>query len=318
MSRGAALTGALLATLATPATWPLALAGFLLRGGLLLVILPVVVLPTPVGLGNLLAPTLMTVVLGGISAEVAVLVGSVVLAIVAWIGVGGLIAATLEAEAARIVGHDEDLAGFRPADGIAGPRRGIAARILVARVVAHGLTGATLVWGAVRLVALTYRELTSPFDVATPIALRVLRAAPEVFVLIVVAWAFGEIVGGIAARRIALDGAGVGRALRDAATTVARHPLSVLLGFWVPAATLAGVVIPSIVAGSTAWGIVRVAMRSSSDTLVTTVSVVLFVAIWMLGLVLIAVTCAWRAAVWSVADRQLREPRSDPSLGRSG
>ena len=81
---------------------------------------------------------------------------------------------------------------------------------------------------------------------------------------------------------------------------------------------LAGVVIPSIVAGSTAWGIVRVAMRSSSDTIAGTLSVVLFVAIWMLGLALIAVTCAWRAAVWSVADRQLRERPLDPSLGRSG
>ena len=52
MSRGAALTGALLVTLATPATWPLALAAFLIRGGILLVTLPIVVLPTPVGSGQ--------------------------------------------------------------------------------------------------------------------------------------------------------------------------------------------------------------------------------------------------------------------------
>ena len=82
MSRGAALAGALLATLATPATWPLALAAFLVRGGLLVVVLPIVVLPSPVGLGNLLAPTLMTVVFRGVSVGVVVIVGLVVLAIV--------------------------------------------------------------------------------------------------------------------------------------------------------------------------------------------------------------------------------------------
>ena len=45
---------ALLVTLATPATWPLALATFLVRGGVILVLLPIVVLPTTVGLGNTL------------------------------------------------------------------------------------------------------------------------------------------------------------------------------------------------------------------------------------------------------------------------
>ena len=70
MRLGAALTGALLTTLATPLTWPLALATFLLRGGFLLVLLPIVVLPSPVGLGNLLAPILMTVVFQGMSVEV--------------------------------------------------------------------------------------------------------------------------------------------------------------------------------------------------------------------------------------------------------
>ena len=58
MTRGAALTRALLATLATPVTWPLALAAFLLRGGILVFTLPILVLPTPVGLGNVLAPTI--------------------------------------------------------------------------------------------------------------------------------------------------------------------------------------------------------------------------------------------------------------------
>lgn len=321
MSRGVALTGALLATLATPSTWPLALAAFLLRGGLLLVALPIVVLPSPVGLGNLLAPTLMTVVFRGVSAAVAVTVGLIVLVIVAWIVIGGLVAATLEAEAARLIGRDEEVAsaargntdaGFGPA------RRGVASRILAARAVAHVPTGLVLIWGSVRLVAVAYRELTSPFDVATPIALRVLRGAPEVIAVIVILWMLGEILGGIAARRIALGGAGVPGALRDAFVAVVRHPLAVLLGFWVPTAGLVLVVVPSFLAATAAWGTVRVAMRSSTDQVGATLAVLFFVALWIVGLVLIAVAAAWRAAVWSVAHRNASKRRAGSTGIESG
>jgi len=44
--RGGALTVALRAALATPATWPLALATFLLRGGIVIVALPITLSPT--------------------------------------------------------------------------------------------------------------------------------------------------------------------------------------------------------------------------------------------------------------------------------
>src|SRR6185312_15190099 len=67
VNRRAALGGALLVTLTTPATWPLALAAFLLRGGFLLVTIPIVVLPTPVGLGNVLAPWITPLALGSIT-----------------------------------------------------------------------------------------------------------------------------------------------------------------------------------------------------------------------------------------------------------
>ena len=305
MSRGAALTGALLATLATPATWPIALAAFLLRGGLLLVALPIVVLPSPVGLGNLLAPTIMTVVFSGVSVGLVVIVGLAVLAIAAWIVLGGLAAAAFEAAVASMVTGGEEAAETGGSDpGLRPRRRWVASRILVARAVAHVPTGLALIWGSARVIAAAYRELTSPFDVATPIALRVLRGAPEVIVVIVIAWTVGEILGGIAARRIVLGRAGVAAALRDAVTALVRHPLTVLLGFWVPTAVLLLVVGPSLLAASAAWETVRIAMRTSTDPLAGLLSVVLFVSVWIVGLVLIAVTAAWRAAVWSVAPRE--------------
>jgi hypothetical protein len=312
VSRRAALAGALLTTLATPAIWPMALAGFLLRGGLLIVVLPIVVLPSPVGIGNLLAPTLMTVVFRGISDGVALLVGLLVLAIVGWVILGGLLAAMLEAEAALIVAGEDDASSHVGDGGHPTPGnldRGVATRILAARVVAHVPTGVAATLGSARLVTLAYHELTSPFDVATPIAVRVIRAAPEVVVAILVAWMAGEILGGLAARRIALDGASTGRALRSAASDAIRHPLAVLLDFWVPVAALVLVAIPSAVAASATWGLVRLAMRSPGEAAAATLAVVLFVALWLIGLVLIAVTVAWRATVWSMAHGELERQR---------
>ncbi len=322
MSRRAALTGALLITLASPATWPMALAAFLIRGGLLLIVLPIVVLPSPVGLGNLLAPALIDLVLRGVSVEVALIIGTIGLALVAWIVVGGLVAAWLEAEVVRVVARDEDVDGDggsdRPAAGDAALARGEAWRVLAVRLVAHIPTGLAVGWGSARLVAIVYRELTSPFDVATPILLRVLRSAPEVVVAIVMTWMLGEIVGALAARRVSLGGAGVIRALGDAALTVLRHPLSVLVRFWFPAAVLVLVLAPSTLAAAAAWGTVRVALRSSGDPVGAGVTVVLFVALWIVGLVLIGVTSAWRVTVWSVAHGELVDGRRDRQERLSG
>jgi hypothetical protein len=315
MSRGAALTGALLVTLASPATWPLALAVFLIRGGVLVVALPIVVLPTPVGLGNILAPTLTEVVFGGVSAGFVILVTTIVLAGLVWVFAGGLLAAILEAEAARIVAADEEVApptwikarNAAPEGIPAGElaprarrRRAVAGRIFVARLMAHVPLGAALAWGSVRLVAVTYRELTNPFDVATPLVWRVLRASPEVVVAVVLTWMVGQTVGAIAARRIALGGGGAFRALGEALSIMIRRPLTVLADFWLPTLVLALALAPSALAATSAADVVRAAMSSPADPAWLFLAVVLFVSLWIVGLALTGVICAWRAAVWTV------------------
>ena len=326
MSRRAALASALLTTLATPATWPMALAAFLLRGGLLVVILPIVVLPSPVGIGNVLAPTLTTLVFRGVSTELVVLGAGLLVAIVGWIVVGGLLAAALEAEAAAaVLGDDEARGGRSPVGGSGDSRRptravdrATAIGILAARIVAHVPTGIATMLGAARLVSLTYRELTSPFDVATPIAIRVIRAAPEVVLGIGLAWMIGEIVGGLAARRIALEGQGVRRSLLATIADAFRHPLAVLLDFWVPLLALVAVAAPSALAASATLGLVRLAMRSPGEAAAAALAVVLFVAIWVVGLVLIAVTVAWRGAVWSMAHQEIGRRHALAAGGEPG
>lgn len=296
MSRGAALTGALLVTLATPATWPLALAAFLVRGGLLVVALPILVLPTPVGLGNILAPTLTAAVFGGASVGLIVVLAAIVLVGLAWLIAGGLLAASLEAEAARIMAVPT---GVEPPP-TAHPQRGKAGRILIARLIADLPLAVALAWGSVRLVAIAYRELTSPFDVATPIVWRVLRSAPEVVTAIVLTWMIGEVVGAIAARRIALGSRGSIGALGEALSIVLRRPLAVLADFWLPTLALVVAIAPVTIAAVAASEVVRSAVSVPDHPTGLVLSVVLFVSVWLVGLFLAAVICAWRAAVWTI------------------
>jgi hypothetical protein len=304
VTRGAALTGALLITLATPATWPLALGAFLVRGGIVLVTVPVVVLPTPVGLGNVLAPAITPIALGSVPPAVVVASIAGFVAVVAWIVLGGWLAAALEAEGARIVARDPDLVGpggtvARPVT--AGPGR-VAWRILAARLLTLFPLAVAFAWGAVRVVAVTYDELVVPSDTATPIVVRVVRAAPEVILVVLAAWVLGEILGAVAARRIALDGDGVGASLRAAGTRSVRHPLAALARFLLPTTALALVLVPTAIATGSAWEALGGALRGGSDPPTVLVTVVLFVGLWVAGLFLVAIVSAWRAAVWTVAD----------------
>ena len=307
MSRGAALTGALLITLATPVTWPLALAAFLLRGGIALVTIPIVVLPTPVGLGNVVAPTLTAIALGSIPGAAIAVGAAAVVGAVAWLLLGGGLAAALEAEGARIVARDEEVAAFRATAPRGGPTAvardaRVAGRVLAARLVAYLPLGLVAIWGSLRLVSVTYAELTVPSDVTTSIVLRVVRGAPEVAVLVALAWMVGEIVGAVAARRIVLAGDPVAAALRTAVRASVRHPLAALVRFWLPTLTLVVVLVPSALAAASAWAAVGVVLGEGADPFSVLAAVVLFVTLWVVGLLLAAVVCAWRAAVWTVAE----------------
>jgi len=109
-----------------------------------------------------------------------------------------------------------------------------------------------------------------------------------------------------------VQGARVTTALGDAVRAAIRHPLGVLAGFLVPLAGLVLVLLPSTLAATVAWSAARVALRSPADLVVGTLAVVLFVSLWIAGLVLVAVTAAWRAAVWSVSYRDLWPRRGQP------
>ena len=77
--------------------------------------------------------------------------------------------------------------------------------------------------------------------------------------------------------------------------------------FAVPSIGLLLAVVPSVLAASAAWRAVQVGL-STGDPLVMVVSVVAFVALWIGGLVLAGVACAWRHAAWTVDPGRSRAP----------
>ncbi len=315
MTPGATLVTSLLATLAHPATWMLALAGFLVRGGIVVFLVPILVLPTPVGLANVVGPTLVEFVFGGLSPMLVVLVAVGVGGALAWIVFGGFLAAVIEVEGIAIIARDEDVAARSPLmdhDALPAETREIpvasphafdptrqALRILAARMAMLFPLLAAIGWASARTVAVTYAELTLPSDVATPIVWRILAAVPDAIVVVVFVWLVGEVIGGIAARRIALEGASIAGGLRDAVVEAMTHPLRMLVLFLVPTATLLLVLVPAAGAASVAWAALRAALIDQ-DMVAGLVVLFVFVGLWAGGLVLAGTVAAWRHAAWTV------------------
>jgi hypothetical protein len=213
--------------------------------------------------------------------------------------VGGLVAAAAEAEMIAIVVADEDVTGGSP---ISIPAvSGRAWRIVGVRSIALTPLVLALTGGSVRIVSTSCRGLTIPTDVSLPIAVRVIAAAPEAIATVIIAWLGGQIVGVVAARRLVLAGDGVARALSQALRWPVRHPLRTLILEGVPLIALIAVAIPSAAAAAAAWTAVGGILRSAAGPIPAIGSLILFVALWSGGLLLLAVVSAWRNAAWTVA-----------------
>jgi hypothetical protein len=254
-----------------------------------------------VGLSDRLAPSLSAFVLGGATVQLAVLFGAASALTVSIVLLLAWFAAATEAALIRYAPAWDELDPARP---IAPRRRGESGRILTARLLAHVPFAVTIAWGGVRIVEATYRELSRPMDVTTPIALRVLASVPEVIALVATTWVIGQIVGAMAARRVVLVGASMAGSLRAALAECLRRPLQVLTLFIVPALTLVAVVLPTVAATSSTWDRVRVAIGEPVGAVEGIATICVFVGLWLGGLVLVSMVCAWRAAAWTLDAEQ--------------
>jgi hypothetical protein len=321
MSWGAAMLASLLVILPRPATWIVALAAFLVRGGLLVFLVPIVVLPSPVGLANIFGPTLTAFWLGGMSLGFAAIVAAIFAAFFLWLVIGGWVAAVTERDLIGVVATDDELAGGRVLPHLSpGRRRGRVWRIVILRLAGHIPLALALGYGSLRLVQATYRELTLPSDVLTPFAWRVIASAPDAVIGIVLAWTLGEIVGSLGARRLVLWGQSIDRAYVGAWADLLRRPTGTIATYLVPTAVLAVVAGPIALAAGLVWNALRVVLAEQrpDDAVPSFLAMLAFIAIWSTGLLLAGLLAAWRSAAWTVEVMRARGTFGAPEPQRPG
>ncbi len=297
---GRPLRAAARIVLAEPALWPVGLAGFLARGGIVVFALPIVVLPSVVGLTTFIGPGAISA--AGLSPRFVGLVALTTTLLVGWIVVATLVGAAVDRTLVRsIVGLERSDGPATSAPGARRPAEVSLAALFVVRLVSLVPFAVGVAIGGARLGQVGYQELILPSDATTPLVVRILAAAPEVVALLIVSWLIGELVGAVAVRIAILDRRTPGRSLAGALGWIVRHPAR-SIGL-LAATVVVGIVAvaPAIVAGIAAWNAVRTALLSGDDPLTTVLLVGLFVLVWLAGLGVTGIVATWRSAAWSLA-----------------
>lgn len=290
-SWAANMQAALLAALARPAWWALALAAFMVRGGFVIAILPIVSLPTTADLTNTFAPTIEALIYGRPSLE-TVVAGTLLIS-GAFLVLYGLVftASWLDLALLHETTSDAELElGWTPAN------RSVTLALAI-RLVAHLPTVVAIAYAVVRIIGVLYLELTSPGDTVTPLAFRVLAQAPDAPLAVGSTWLVGEAVGGLATRRVAAGEpvvAALGRSIRQVASPRGLATLAATT------AALVALLVPYLLTVATAWQNVRVALFGDIGEVLILTALVLMVSTWVLGLALIGALLGWRATAWTV------------------
>ncbi|HYN47260.1 MAG TPA: hypothetical protein VER83_00250, partial [Candidatus Nanopelagicales bacterium] len=276
---------------------------FLARGGLAALTLPIVVVPTFVGLANFVGPAsvsaegpgprLVALVVLGVATGLALAVAGTLVGAAAEVELHRATAATPEAaDAASVAMAAVVTAGEAPTGAARAVSRVAALRLLLLVPVAAVAAVAIPAW-----IGVAYRELTLPSDVATPLVARVLAGAPAASVAVLGAWLAAEVVGGFAARRAALLGASIPRALAGGLLDPLRAPIGTALSVAAALAVSLLLLAPAWWAVGAAWDAARLAMAGGSDVLAALGAALLLAAAWLAALVLAAIAAGWRATL---------------------
>jgi hypothetical protein len=294
-------------TLVRPVTWAVGLAGLLAGGGVVLVALPVLALPTPTGLQNALGGPVSSLVFGAPSTALVTLIlgafaGGIVLvlagvAIGAWAERAG-IGIALEAAA------DEGIAADAALDGAPGWWPVATVRLLSLLPV---VLAVVLAWRPVYDAA--YRELVLPGDLVVLLPVRVAAAVPGSIALIAVTWLLADAAAAVGVRRLVLDRATPFRAWLRGWTDLVRRPQRILPTSIVGLLVLLLLAGPALVASAIAWRQVRGLLLDGRDPVAIALATLVWVAVWLAGLVLAGVGAAFRNAAWT-----LELPRGDPAI----
>jgi hypothetical protein len=300
-----AMVAGFVVTLLRPATWVVALAGFLAGGGVIVLAWPIVVLPTPSGLQNMLGAPVSTLAFGSPSAELLTTIVTAVVVSAALLAAGLVMGAWAERRSVVLVleaAADEGYAErARSLDGAPGTLRVAALRLL-----------ALLPPLAVFAIALptvydvTYHELILPEDLATPLPIRVIAQVPLQLAAIAVAWLLSDAAAAVGVRRMVLERRSLAASWALGWADLARRPHRIVITALLGDAALVIALAPALAAAAVAWVRVRETLQLSPDSPIGIVVVALWVAIWLGCVALAGVGAAIRAALWTLEGARRR------------
>ena len=289
-----------------------ALAGFLLRGGIVLLVLPSVMLPSILNIAGATGVDAISIAGQPTPWAVALIIVAVVAA-VAWLAVAFLVGSLLDVWLIQMAGESGRGATTRR---LPLPAVSLVVRLVAIRIVCLLPLAGALAWAATRIFTATYDELITPSNLSEPLLFRVVQAAGDAVAVVVVVWLAAETIAAIAIRRQVLAGSGIGWSLAGAAGEAVRRPISTLVTVIFSYATSALAIGLALVATSTAFDWFRLAARNQDPIAIklgigsfSTVrdfrpvafglAAVALALAWAAALTVSAVTSAWRSAAFT-------------------
>ena len=293
-----------------------ALTGFLLRGGIVLLALPGLILPSVINIAGVTGVDVFSIA----GTPTPWLIELIVLAVVVtalWLVAAGLLGSVVDVWLVVLaLDPSHDRRRRLPL-----PPTFVLVRLAAIRMVCLLPLAIAFAWAATRIFTEAYDELTTPSNLATPLALRVVLGAGDAVAVVAAVWMATETLAAIAVRREMLAGGGILRSLGGAAVQMIRRPVSTLLTVAVTYATGAAATGLGLVAIATSFDWCRIAARNEDPIAIklgigqfaTTrdfrpvafvLAAVALVLAWAACLALAAVASTWRSAAFTneVAD----------------
>ncbi len=295
-----AISAAVVVALVRPIGWVVALGGFLAGGGLLLAAWPIVALPTPSGLQNLLAVPVSTLVFGSPSADLIALMagiaGAIALLVVLGLTLGAWTERRLVLDAAATAAEEGYTAG--PVDAATAPGFGRVALLRFTSLVPPVVVAAAI-WPT--LYDVTYRELILPEDLATPLPIRVIARLPVPLLVLGLTWLAADTAAAAGVRRLVLERRRLVVAWALGWTDLIRRPLRLLVLALLGVVAQAIAFAPGLTAAAIGWGMLRQTLEDGRDLWLQMVMTATWVAIWLAALALASVGAAFRSSLSTLA-----------------
>jgi hypothetical protein len=289
-----------------------ALAGFLLRGGVVLLALPSVVLPSVIGIAGVTG--IDAVGIDGRPTpwlfEIVAIFG---VAVILWLALASLIGSLIDVWLieATIDAADRPVRRGRPL-----PELGLLLDMVAVRGICLLPVAAALAWASARVYTVAYNELTTPSNLATPLPVRVVENAVDAVVVVTLVWLVTETIAALAVRRLVLADGGVWGSIVGAVVQIVRRPFSIVST--AVASTGASVLATAIalVATAMAFDWCRIAARNQEPIamslgfgplsttrdfrpVVFVLAALVLAATWVAAATLSGIASACRSAAWT-------------------